>query len=188
MPPPSACTASRDSRGQPALDAAQSPRRRFAAALLLASMPGVRAADNAASGPVVLTITGRLRRADGKKQATYDMATLARFKQYSFTTHTPWFQSPRQFTGPLLRDVLADAGADGSTLRAIALNDYRVTLPVQDALKYEVLVARLIDGQAIPVREKGPLFIIYPFDMDEELRNVVHYSRSAWQLKSIEVQ
>jgi hypothetical protein len=38
------------------------------------------------------------------------------------------------------------------------------------------------------VREKGPLFIIYPFDSAPELKNARYYSRSAWQLKAIEVR
>ena len=37
------------------------------------------------------------------------------------------------------------------------------------------------------VRDRGPLFVVYPFDAQPELRNAVYYSRSAWQLKSIEV-
>ena len=35
------------------------------------------------------------------------MAMLAGLPQHSFTTHTPWHNGPRKFTGPLLRDVLA---------------------------------------------------------------------------------
>lgn len=40
----------------------------------------------------------------------------------------------------------------------------------------------------MPVRDRGPLFVIYPFDSQSELRNAIYYSRSAWQLRSIEVQ
>jgi hypothetical protein len=39
----------------------------------------------------------------------------------------------------------------------------------------------------MPVRDKGPLFIIYPFDTDASLRSERYYSRAAWQLKSIEI-
>ena len=39
----------------------------------------------------------------------------------------------------------------------------------------------------ITVREKGPLFMIYPFDSDAALRNPLYYSRAVWQLKSIDV-
>ena len=52
-------------------------------------------------------------------------------------------------------------------------------------LVYEV-VRR--DGKAMPVRDKGPLFIIYPFDRSEELRSERYYGRSAWQLRRIEVK
>jgi hypothetical protein len=51
-----------------------------------------------------------------------------------------------------------------------------------------VLLARLLDDKPMAVRDKGPLFIIYPFDSSAELRTTVYFSRSAWQLKSIEVQ
>jgi hypothetical protein len=40
----------------------------------------------------------------------------------------------------------------------------------------------------MPVRDRGPLFAVYPFDALPELRNAVYYSRSAWQLRSIEVR
>ena len=43
-----------------------------------------------------------------------------------------------------------------------------------------------IDGKPIGVREKGPLFVMYPFDERPELRTSVHFSRCIWQLKSIE--
>jgi hypothetical protein len=40
----------------------------------------------------------------------------------------------------------------------------------------------------IPVRTKGPLFIVYPFDSKAELRSATYYERSAWQLKSLTVE
>jgi len=118
----------------------------------------------------------------------FDMAALAALPQMSFATRSPWFDQSRAFTGPLLRDVVAAAGAEAAgELRLLALDDYQVKLPVRDALRHDVIVARLIGNQPIPVREKGPLFVIYPFDSDPALRRAVYYSRSAWQLRMIEV-
>jgi hypothetical protein len=116
------------------------------------------------------------------------MAMLEALPQQSFTTRTPWYKEGRKFTGPLLRDVLAAAGAGGKTLKAMALNDYKVELPQEDTLTYGVVLARLMDDAPMPVRDKGPLFIIYPFDTDATLRSERYYSRSAWQLKSIDVE
>ena len=48
-------------------------------------------------------------------------------------------------------------------------------------------MARLINGQAIPVRDKGPLFIIYPFNDRAELRVPQYFARCAWQLRTLEI-
>jgi hypothetical protein len=37
------------------------------------------------------------------------------------------------------------------------------------------------------VREKGPLFVMYPFDEQPALRTSVYFGRCIWQLKAIEV-
>jgi hypothetical protein len=158
-----------------------------AGALALGTLRTAGALERPA-GRVVLTIEGRVRIPNHGAQADFDMAMLARMPQTSFTTRTPWYAKPRKFTGPLLRDLLAAAGAQGTTLRAIALNDYQVELPADDAMRFDVIVARLLDDAPMAVRDKGPLFMIYPFDAQPELRNPVHYSRSAWQLRTIEVR
>lgn len=157
----------------------------------LAALPLMRPIDAAAlevpEGPVVLTLSGRLRLPNRANEAVFDMPMLERLPQSSFTTRTPWYQQPRKFTGPLLRDVVAAVGGHGSQLRAFALNDYRVDIPAEDMQRYDVLLARLLDDRPMAVRDKGPLFIIYPFDQHGDLRNAVYFSRCAWQLKSIEV-
>lgn len=139
------------------------------------------------AGPVVLTLTGRVRQPNAGATAQFDMTMLEKLPQTSFTTRTPWYAAARRFTGPLLRDVLAIAGAHGTLLRIAALNDYKVDVPWADAQRHDLIVARLLDGQPMAVRDKGPLFMIYPFDDQPELRSAVYYSRSAWQLKAIEV-
>lgn len=176
--------------GAPA-DASMTPNRRTwlrrAAALCLLPAARVQALDKPA-GPVVLTVSGRVRVPNDGAAAQFDMAMLERLPQAGFTTRTPWYAQARKFTGPLLRDVLAAAGADGQVLRAVALNQYWVEIPADDAARHDVIVARLMDDRPMPVRDKGPLFIIYPFDAQPELRNPVYYSRSAWQLRTIEVR
>ena len=140
------------------------------------------------AGPVVLTIGGRVRMPNDGGVAHFDMEMLAALPQMSFTTHTPWYAQARRFTGPLLRDVLAAAGAQGTLLRLLALNDYKVDMPYEDAQRHDVIVARLLDDRPMAVRDKGPLFVIYPFDARPELRSPTYYSRSAWQLRTIDVQ
>ena len=138
-------------------------------------------------GPVVLTLSGRLRFPNVGAAAQFDMSMLEHMAQTSFIAKTPWYVQPRKFTGPLLRDVLSAAGAQGTRLKAIALNDYAVEIPFDDATRHDVIVARLLDDKPMPVRDKGPLFIVYPFDSAVELRSQTYFNRSAWQLRTIEV-
>jgi hypothetical protein len=148
----------------------------------------VRALEPAAGDPV-LTLSGRVRTPNLGGDAVFDMAMLARLPQQDIVTRTPWYAGePRRFTGPLLRDVLGAAGAASvSTLRAVALNDYRVEIPAADVQNLDVIVARLLDGKPMTVREKGPLFVMYPFDARPELRSAVYFNRCIWQLRTIEV-
>jgi hypothetical protein len=155
------------------------------AVLLGLSLPA--AALEPAQGKVILTISGQVAEKNTPTAAVFDLAMLQKLPQHSFTTMTPWDKQPIKFAGPLLRDVLAAARATGSTIKAVALNDYQTSIPLDDAHKFEVLLAHQMNGEAIPVKTKGPLFIVYPYDTKPELRSSVYYERSAWQLKSMTI-
>jgi hypothetical protein len=137
---------------------------------------------------LVQRISGVVTQPNMQQQAVFDMAMLQALPQHSFTTQTPWYAEPVKFTGPLLRDVLAAAGAKGEGITAIALNDYRTEIPFSDALKYDLIVATLMNDQPMPVREKGPLFLVYPFDSKAELQAATFYNRSAWQLRALQIK
>lgn len=153
----------------------------------LGALPA-RALD-APTGKVLLTVRGPIAHANDGAAASFDLAMLQKLPQRSFSTRTPWYPQPRKFSGVLLRDLLAGVGAPpGATIKAVALNDYRVDIPSDDAVRHGALLAYLLDGQPMAVRDKGPLVIIYPFDDEPELRTAVHYSRAIWQLRSLELR
>ena len=92
------------------------------------------------------------------------------------------------FEGVLARDLLSDTGAEGSVIDAIALNDYTVSIPVMDFDAYGVILAYRKDGENLTVRDRGPLWVIYPWSDQSDLQNELYYSRSIWQLRAIEVR
>lgn len=141
----------------------------------------------AVKAPTVLTISGALKAGAGKT-VRLDLAQLSALPQQQLHTQTPWYPAPRTFSGPLLQDVLKLVGAQGQTLEARAINDYKVSIPVSDAARFKPVLALQIDGKPIALRDKGPLFIVYPYDSDPQLRSSVYYSRSIWQLKALEVR
>lgn len=137
---------------------------------------------------VVLTVTGHIGRQNAPQQYRWSMAMLEALPQHSFTTMTPWASQPLQFSGPLLRDVLQAVDARGQQLVARALNDYSVQIPWQDAQQHDMLVATRMNGQPMSVRQRGPLFVVYPFDSKPELKSSTYIERSIWQLRAIEVR
>jgi hypothetical protein len=166
--------------------------RRLCLGLVSAALlaPTATLALTAPKGKVVLTVTGKLDAPNKGKQAQFDMAMLEALPQKTFTTLTPWEHQPIQFSGPLLRDVLAavQASAQGRNIKATALNDYRINIPVADAAAFDMVVALRMNGEPMSVRTRGPLFIVYPFDSRPELKSATYYERSIWQLKSIEIE
>ncbi len=157
----------------------------FFAALL--AMAGSALALDAPTERPILTVTGKIGIRNAGDVARFDMKMLQALPQQSFTTHTPWFDKPVKFTGPLLADVLAAVKASGTTVSAVAINDYKISIPITDT-RHQPIVALLLDDKPMAVREKGPLFVVYPFDSSAELRNSVYYERSIWQLKALDIQ
>lgn len=142
----------------------------------------------APTGEVVLTVTGKIATTNAGAGATYDMAMLEALPGRATVTETPWTKGTVKFEGPLGAALLDQVGASGETLKITALNDYVVEVPAEDFRKWPVILATRKDGKAMPVRDKGPIFVIYPFDLDRSLYNEKIFSRSAWQVKSIEVR
>ncbi|MBL8339854.1 MAG: molybdopterin-dependent oxidoreductase [Rubrivivax sp.] len=157
-------------------------------AATLAWVPAARGNPTAAEPAAVLTVHGRAFSSAERRQL--GMAALSALPQRHITTTTPWFSGPRRFTGPLLRDVLAASGAqvDGARVaRCVALNDYKVEIPMEDLRRFDVIAAHQLDGRAMTVREKGPLFVMYPFDEQPALRSATYFARCIWQLRTIEL-
>jgi hypothetical protein len=78
-------------------------------------------------------------------------------------------------------------GAKGKAIRASALNDYVDILPFED-LKFEPLLAMRVDGRALMMRDKGPLWIVYPRDDYKALQDVRYDSRWVWQLNKLHIE
>lgn len=139
-------------------------------------------------GDVVLTVrAAKLDHPNVDGTAQFDVPMLDALEGRTGVMETPWTKGRVEFSGPLLRSVLAAAGAHGTRIKIVALNDYAAELPVQDADDLDTMLAIRMDGALMSVRDKGPLFLIYPFDKDASLLNEKYFSRSVWQIQTIEV-
>lgn len=162
-------------------------RRFVLMGLALLSGRGARAALPTPSGKKVLSITGRIGAPNQGTNAVFDMAMLESLGLVTLRTTTPWFTGEVVFEGVPMTTLMDAIGASGEKLMVFALNDYTTEIPMADFAKYKPILAVKRDGRYMPVSDKGPLFIVYPFDSSAELKSQKFYSRSAWQIARMEV-
>ncbi len=136
----------------------------------------------------VLTVSGQVPTENPKGSIAMDLGMLAALPATEFTTTTIWTDGPQKFVGVELVTLLAEIGANGQTLKAVAVNDYAIDIPITDAVEGGPIVAYLLNGREMSVRDKGPLWIVYPYDQNPKFKTEVVYARSIWQLNQIIVQ
>ena len=142
----------------------------------------------APTGRVILTVSGNITETNSEQGAQFDREMLLALGANELTTETPWTEGINTFTGPRLSVVLEAVGAaKDSQLAVTALNDYSANVPAQDAYEHNIMLAMDMNGKKMSVRDKGPIFVLYPFAEDPSLNNEVIHNRSVWQVKSITV-
>lgn len=107
--------------------------------------------------------------------------------QVTITTTTLWTEGENTFTGPSLRNVLDAAGLGDNDLTLTALNDYAIEIPAPAADATYPIVATRMNGAPMSVRDKGPFWVIFPFDSEPDFRTETIYAQSIWQLDRIEL-
>ncbi len=158
-------------------------RRTFVAALsaLLLSVPVAAPARDLGTptGPVILTVTDPA----GGSWA-FDRAMIEALGWQTITTVTPFTEGPQEFAGIPL-SVLAEAtGAQGATVQAVAINDYMAEIPATHMTDHGVFLALDHNGAPMRVRDRGPVWIIYPADTVDDPVNRFD-SLMVWQLREL---
>ena len=140
------------------------------------------------TGKIILSVsTDATMSVTDQKRIEFDKKMLMELEQFSIKTKTPWTESADVYKGPLLRSLLEKLDIKAENITISALNDYKAVVPVSDAYEYDVILATEVNGKAMNIRDKGPIFILYPFDQNPSLKNEVIYNRSVWQANKIDV-
>lgn len=139
-------------------------------------------------GEVILTVDGMITACNEGLEVQLDRAMIEALPRREIRTENPWDQGPTTYEGVLMRDLMKYVGASGKTANVAALNDYRSDIPLADAEKYDVILAYKRDGVELPVRDKGPLFVVFPFTDVPELATEARYAQSVWQVNRITVK
>lgn len=142
-------------------------------------------------GPVILQVKGNIARTNtgdsSHREAHFDREMLQSLPQHTVKTSTPWTEGASHYSGPLMRTLLEHLDAEGESVHVLALNGYEANIPVSDFYDYDVILTLERDQTAIPIREYGPLWVLYPFDQNEELLSEKIRFRAVWQVMHINV-
>ncbi|SMY07660.1 molybdopterin-dependent oxidoreductase [Flavimaricola marinus] len=157
------------------------------AALIAAPMLISAETPPAPTGEVVLRISGADLPHNVDDALAFDMEMLRDIEATEVETSTIWTDGVQTFVGVSLAAMMEHIGVEDGMLFATAINDYTVEIPVSDAVEGGPIIAYEQNGRPMSVRDKGPLWIVYPFDSSAEYRTEVVYSRSIWQLDRIEI-
>ncbi|HMR29314.1 MAG TPA: molybdopterin-dependent oxidoreductase [Geminicoccaceae bacterium] len=165
----------------------QRPTRRgfLAFGIGVAGMPCGRTASAAVPEPrseVILTVEGAIGDGRSAGPVRFDIDALRGLGVYTLRSRTPFTEGESDFEGVLGRNVMAAVQAHGSQATAYARNDYSAEIPLSDFADWDVLLVTHMDGRRLRLRDKGPLWIVYPWSQHPELDNRVTRQKSVWQL------
>ncbi|ACD19004.1 molybdopterin-dependent oxidoreductase [Paraburkholderia phytofirmans] len=164
-----------------------------------------------AASPVVLTITGAIKRHNrgaldpafdqllAKHQVKFseayavDFASLAGMPAVTIRPTTEYDSRQHTLSGPLLTHVLEHVGAPsaGSTQIVMhAVDGYAVATTLDKVRAYQFIVATQMDGKPLPLGGVGPLWATYDADNIPELSSKPlkdRFELSPWGLYHLQV-
>ncbi len=140
------------------------------------------------AGEVMLSVEGAITITNDADRAVFDLEMLRSLGDARITTSTPWTDGIIEFSGVRVVDVLAAVAAAGDEVTASALNDYASTMPVALLEESGAILAFEMNGAAMPRRDKGPLWLIFPWDERPEYKMPGIKVHAVWQLNRLVVR
>ncbi|MDC0611824.1 oxidoreductase [Vibrio sp.] len=116
----------------------------------------------------------------------YTLDDLTQMSDTEFKTETPWTAGKTDFSGVSLKKLAQQHNISSGTFKVIALNNYWSEIPYSDIDNYDPIIAIKKNGKFMPIRDKGPLWIVYPLSQKGEVNNELLHSRMVWQTSKIE--
>lgn len=147
------------------------------AAALLVCAPRIAVAED-----TLLTV-----KLPAQADITFTRSDLEAMPVREFSTTTLWTEGEVRFIGVSLSTLLSRLGVVEGVIKAQAINDYAVEVPVADATEDGPIIAYLMNGEEMSRRDKGPLWIVYPYDANVAYQTETYYSRSIWQLDRVTI-
>jgi hypothetical protein len=116
-------------------------------------------------GDAVLTVKGDIGKTNSGKTYVLDQAAFDS-KSVEMTYNDPWMGDGLKYKGILLKDLitLVKPGSGVKTVSLICTDGKAYDVALADAQKYDIILARWVDGGALTEENGGPVKVAYPDD------------------------
>ena len=119
----------------------------------------------APTGPVVLTLTGKIGQRNVDRSALhFDAAILDELGVVKAKVYDPWVKQELEFQGVWMNDLIeaAKPTSGAQSIHITALDNYQVDLSLADVRAGGILAAtKRGDGSPIPLEEGGPVRVVF---------------------------
>ncbi|HSH05210.1 MAG TPA: molybdopterin-dependent oxidoreductase [Anaerolineae bacterium] len=142
------------------------------------------------TGEPVLTVSGDIGSTNEADLLVLDMETLEKMRLVSYTLVDPFLETEVTYSGVLMSDLveMLEIGDGATMIHMTALDDYAVDISLADIEKWPIMLATKVDGEYLDIEAGGPIRIIYPYHVSDELDPVEYNPLWIWQIETMEVK
>lgn len=153
-------------------------------ACVLLLLTALTAAFPAKAEPVILTVKGVQ-----SEPVELTLSQIRALPTHKIQTETIWTDRQHTYSAVYLDDLFRHLNIDDpdKDLTMIALNDYSVDAELSTMIENQAFIAFAMDGKTMRIRDKGPLWVLYPFSDRPEINIPPYQAHAIWQLKTIVV-
>lgn len=144
----------------------------------------------ASNDPVVLTVYGNINiNEHNYSHLDFTLSELQTLTQANITTAHPWSTEPRHYHGVDMNTLLDSLFNQQKilSLQLEALNDFSIAVNWEQISSYSPILAWQENKRVISRRNKGPLWLILPFDQVPKVQQADFLHFMVWQLRIIRV-
>lgn len=144
----------------------------------------------ASAEPVVLTVYGDIELNEQKyNRLDFTLSELQAFAQADITTSHPWSSEQRGYHGVDINNLFDVLFSQQKVLsfQLEALNDFGMTINWQKIAPYSPILAWQENQRTMSLRNKGPLWLMLPFDQVPKVKQADFLHFMVWQLRVMRV-
>lgn len=149
-------------------------------------------------GEPIVTVTGNINahqsqistKSGENAQIVMDRTSLEVVGLVEYTVKDLFEPKVNRFRGVLMRDLLNQwqVPSSASNVTLTALNDYKITIPIQLLRQYPVLFAMDQDGVAMQPDYRGPAMIVMPYEQYPSVQELAEPNYWIWQITKIHIE